>query len=105
MANVIVKPKARLDIADIAEYIGRDNPDAAARFPVAARAGFEFLGQHPGSGRLRPDLAPLVRSWNIGGAFKKYLIFYRPAVGVADTIEIIRVRHGSINLTTLLATE
>ena len=50
----------------------------------------------PEMGRLRPELAPELRSW----AMSEYVIFYRP---VKDGILIARVLHGYRDLPPLFA--
>jgi toxin ParE1/3/4 len=81
-------PQASKDLEQIADYIARDNPRAAARFIENIEQKCQFLADFPGSGTGSDDLAPQLRSFAVGN----YVIYYRP---VADRIEIIRVLHGA----------
>ena len=83
------------DLRTAAQFIQKENPDAARRFVVAAYDAFDFLALNPGLGRQRADLGfPEVRSWRIAG-FRRYLIFYRE---LPDKIQIWRVLHGARDL-------
>ncbi len=92
---------AKLDLAEQADYIRRDSPQAAIRFLESAEKAFSDLATQPGLGIPEvcdsPRLADL-RCWPIPG-FRKHLIFYfqRP-----DGIEIIRVLHGSRDIQAIL---
>ena len=90
-------PEALDDVFHYAEFIGRDNPDAAERFFVAARESFAFIGNNPliGPARKFRDIRLLgLRSWRIDG-FKNHLVFYRIK---SERVEIIRVIHGAMDL-------
>jgi plasmid stabilization system protein ParE len=51
-------------------------------------------------GRLRADLKPPgLRSWRVDG-FEKWLVFYLTG---ETAVEIIRVRHGMMNLPEIFA--
>jgi toxin ParE1/3/4 len=100
-----IRPSADADLAEIAEYIAKDNIEAAIRFLESARRSMEFLTHSPKAGaeymwstnrRLRG-----VRKWSIDG-FRQYLIFYRITT---ESIEIIRVVHGARDLPAVLADE
>ena len=83
------------DLRTAAQFIHRDNPDAARRFLAAAYDAFDFLALNPRLGRQRRDLGfPDVRSWRIPG-FRRYLVFYRE---LPDKIQIWRVLHGARDL-------
>lgn len=101
-ARIIIRPKAEADLDETAEYIGRENPEAAARFLTTAEETFKQLLATPGLGRLREYLDPRLtglRSWRIRG-FENWLVFYRPADG---GIEVVRVLHGARDLGPLFA--
>jgi toxin ParE1/3/4 len=76
---LFVQQLAEEDLAEQADYIARNNIDAALRFVEAAEAAFSQLADLPDIGRPRlfrhPALAG-VRSWPVPG-FAKHLIFYR----------------------------
>jgi toxin ParE1/3/4 len=98
MAEVRRTPRAREDVIEAAAYIGMDNMDAARRFLRAVREECAKLAEMPGMGALRGYRRRAfrkVRSWPMGGAFSKYLIFYRPIPG---GIEVLRVLHGARNV-------
>jgi len=83
------------DLRTAAQFIQKDNPDAARRFIAAAYDTFDFLALNPELGRQRADLGfPEIRSWRIAG-FSRYLIFYRE---LPDRIQIWRVLHGARDL-------
>jgi toxin ParE1/3/4 len=87
-----------------AEFIARDNLEAARRFYDVAAQAFEHLAAMPemGSPRLlrNPAVAGL-RLWRIPG-FERHLIFYRP---IQDGIEIIRVLHAARDIDAILEQE
>jgi toxin ParE1/3/4 len=92
----IVRPKAWLDIEESMTWLReRADNQIAIRFWQSAQETFAALARQPGLGRLRADLKPLgLRSWQVDG-FEKWLIFY--LTGETE-VEIIRVRHGMMNL-------
>ena len=93
-AKYTLYPAARRDLDEIADYIARDNIDAALRFYDAAHAAFEQLATMPGMGPLREYRERAfadVRSWPLT-RFENYLVFYRPVEG---GIEVLRVLHGA----------
>ena len=97
-------PRAKADLIDQFEFIGRENPDAAERFLDAAEAAFEELARMPKMGALREYLNPGLsglRMWRIHG-FKRRLIFYRPT---KDGIEVVRVLHSSRDIAAVLEDE
>lgn len=99
-ARIAKRAKAKQDLIDLAEYIARDNVDAAERFVDAAEAAFLLLSKTPGAGAtsefFTSELAG-VRVWPIRG-FEKHLIFYRQ---LADGLEIVRVIHSARDIATL----
>ena len=101
-ARILIRPKAQGDLDETADYIGRENPDAALRFLTAAEATFKQLLDTPGLGRIREYLdlrLAGLRSWRIRG-FENWLVFYRPADG---GIEVVRVLNGARDLGPLFA--
>jgi toxin ParE1/3/4 len=87
MARIVVRPQADDDLFEIAAYIARDNRTAAERLIDALESKFTLLAISPRLGRLRPELAPGLRSL----PFRNYVIFYQP---LQDGIEVVRVLHG-----------
>src|SRR6266536_3314317 len=83
------------DLQDAYVYLRQSDPAIAEAFLESAYDTFEFLAQHPGLGRWRPEFGHEgLRSWRVQG-FPRYLIFYRE---LADKIQIWRVLHGNRDL-------
>ena len=83
------------DLDEIEEYISRDNPSAARRVIERIRDACFTIADQPYMGRVRPDLAPNVRSFVVGN----YIVLYRIS---EDGVEIVRFSQGSRNLRRLL---
>jgi len=94
MPRLIVSPRARADLFDIAGYISENNPSAADRLLTRFSERFEQLAERPLLGRPRFDIRPDIRSVPID----RYVIFYRP---VRDGIEVVRVLHSARDVTRL----
>lgn len=90
----VIATAAMQDIAELAEFIRIDNPEAGVRFLANSRAIVEWLATMPRAGsplRTRlPRLAGL-RRWPITG-FPNHLIIYRAIEG---GIEVRRLFHGA----------
>ncbi len=98
----VVRPKARRDIQDIADYIAAENLEASDRFIDELYRAFELLSKMPRMGsarRFRREALKGLRLWRVP-QFDKYLIVYRP--GATSGVEIIRVLHGARNIERLL---
>ena len=78
--------RALRNLDDNAEYIARDNPDAAARIVERIATSVERLTTHPASGR--PGRVPGTRELVIAGT--PYIVPYRVR---GATVEILRVFH------------
>jgi toxin ParE1/3/4 len=87
---------ANEDLVGIALRIAEANPAAANTWLDTVEQKCRLLATIPEMGRLRPELAPELRSWVVG----EYIIFYRP---ILDGILLVRVLHGSRDLAPLLA--
>ena len=101
----VVRPKADEDLDHQSFYLAeKASPEVGHRFLIAAHETFVLLAAHPEMGwhpRLKhPDLASL-RTFRIPG-FERILVLYRPK---PDGVEILRVIHGSQNLSKLLRRE
>jgi toxin ParE1/3/4 len=70
------------------EYIGRDNPAAAARVEIAIKKAIEQLNRFPSLGR--PGRIPGTRELVVHGT--PYVIPYRVR---SETVEVLRVFHGA----------
>lgn len=81
-------PRARADIADIFDWIARDNPPAAALVIACIRERAELLAEYPKIGRETnvADLhvLPVVRY--------PYLVYHRIA---DEEIVIVHIRHSA----------
>ena len=96
------RPRARIDVIEQAIYLGDEaNDELALRFIDAVDAAVQRLAATPEIGRPRDAgnvrLAGM-RSWPVPG-FPNHLIFYRTD---EDSLEIVRVVHGSRDLVRLL---
>lgn len=84
-------PEARDDLLHLWLRIAQDNPEAADRQIARIEEAADRLAGFPELGRLRPELAPDLRSLAVGN----YVIFHR---AIPDGIEIVRVLHGAQDL-------
>jgi toxin ParE1/3/4 len=98
MTDFLIAPAARIELDEIWSYYGVElqNPDAADRIIDEIFAAFHRLGQTPGMGHFRSDLAnePL-RFWHA----RNYLIIYRSE---KRPIEIVRVLHAARDVQVIL---
>jgi toxin ParE1/3/4 len=97
--QLLFAPEAERDLDEIwFEIASKANAERADRFLAGLRRACEPLAQFPEMGRLRPELAPELRSLVHG----RYVIFYRPVAGGA---EVARVLHGARDLPAIFGTE
>lgn len=87
MPRFVVRPRARIDIDGIWDYIAEDSVAQADAFVDRMTAKFNLLAHQPELGRTRDDLMSNLRSFR----FERYIIFY---CAITDGVEIIRVLHG-----------
>lgn len=73
---------AERDLADIGNFIARDNPISAAQFVARVEEHCQLLAAHPLLRRTRDELVPGLRSLTFG----RYVIFYR---ALDDGAEIV----------------
>lgn len=71
-----------------ADFIARDNPDAASRMVTLITEAVSHLGSHPAMGRA--GRVPGTRELVVSGTL--YLIPYRVR---GQTVQILRVFHGA----------
>jgi len=91
------KPQAERDIEECFVYIGEDNLDIAVHFLVAVEDSIEQIGRNPFIGSSRKFANSQIenlRMWKVKN-FTDYQIFYTVE---EETIEIIRVLHGTRDL-------
>lgn len=80
--------KALASLDEAAEYIAKDNPEAARRLVAEAFRQTDLLADHPEIGR--PGRVPGTREFVMSGF--PYLIPYRVR---HDRVEILRVFHSA----------
>lgn len=91
---MILRPSS-VFLRDTARIALRMNqPEAGVRFLAAVDETLKQLRMHPELGRLRPEVKPGLRSWQVDG-FGKWIIFYRVEPG---GLRLVRLLHGSRNL-------
>ena len=96
-AKVGIRPQARLDIVELATYVGRDNVTAANRFLDMSEETIGFLAQSPQAGAVHTPKVkrlPGLRVFPVK-SFSNHLVFYLVR---SESIEIVRVLHGARNL-------
>src|SRR5689334_10018567 len=96
MKKFSVTDSAQTDLNGIWNYVARDNPEAADRLLAEIYDACLSLGEMPGIGRRREELARGLRSFAVGN----YVILYRP---LEEGVEIFRVLHGARNIKTLFS--
>ena len=102
MANSIgIRPRARLDVVELAAYIGKDSVTTANRFLGACEATFECLAESPQIGAIYPTKNPRLSGLRVFRVkrFPSHLAFY---VERHNAVEIVRVVHGSRDLDVVL---
>lgn len=86
--RIVWTPHARRRLEEIAAYIGRDNPEAAARTAASSRVQVRYLGMHPTMGRLGRSAG--TRELVISGT--PYIVPYL----VGDVgVQILSVQHAA----------
>jgi toxin ParE1/3/4 len=102
--RMFIRPRARLDVVELATYLGRDSATTASRFLDACDAIFKLLTDSPQIGGFYSSqnqrLAGL-RVFRVKG-FPNHLVFYLEQNG---KIEIVRVLHGARDLDVALQDE
>ena len=94
--EIVVSPAAAKDLEDIWLYIAQENPIAASRVLQKLNQRIVSLQQMPERAQPRPDVATSARCLVEGN----YLVLYEVFAG---RVEIVRVVHGSIDLSKLKA--
>jgi toxin ParE1/3/4 len=91
MRTLWVRPRARLDMLEIRNYIAADNLSAADRVASELADAIESLIEMPGKGHRRADVKdPRFRFWTV----YSYVVAYWYD---DETVTIVRVVHGSRN--------
>jgi len=82
-------PSAHAEFLDALEFIGRENPPAAARFRQHSERGLRRLERYPNSGRKLPEFPDLPHRVVI---VRPYSFFYRVR---GQTVWVVAVWHGA----------
>jgi plasmid stabilization system protein ParE len=92
--ELIVRPRAEIDLASHFLYLSEKNPQAALRFEKAIEAALKKIHADPqiGARLVHPKLEGLdIRFYRPKG-FRRYLILFRIT---SDIIYITRILHGA----------
>ncbi|SRR5579871_323802 len=87
--------QAESNLEDSREYTAQRGEAAADRLLDGILQRPRVHAQFPLMGRPREDLGPNLRSFVVS----PFVVFYRPS---ADTIEVLRVLHGSRDVDTII---
>ena len=100
----LFSPQAWQDTLAIIEYIGADNPEAAARFLPALEETCTQLVALPGMGSVRRFQRKDLQGTRIVPvtSFEHYLIFYAPA---GTSIKVLRILHAARDFPTMFKEE
>lgn len=99
-----IRPRARLDVVELATRIGKDSVLAANQFLDSSKETFAFLAEHPRIGAFYPtknERLPGLRVFRVR-KFPNHLAFYLQR---ENSIEIVRVVHGARDLDAALQDE
>lgn len=98
MSQILKRPRARADLAEIWDYIAEDSEARADAFIESIGQKLETLVDNPSIGRARDILGESIRSFPVG----RYVIFYLP---LQDGIDVVRVLHSARDLDTALGAD
>jgi toxin ParE1/3/4 len=90
VTRLTFSPRAERDLAEIGDYVARDNPVAARDLIRSLRARCAVLKTIPLSGRQRLDLGDEIRSFPLGA----YTIYYSYREA-EDRAHVVRIWHSS----------
>jgi antitoxin ParD1/3/4/toxin ParE1/3/4 len=96
MTHYVLTSAAEDDLRNILEFLVVESPSTATRVLDALQEAMRLLGERPGIGHRRTDLADeTLRFWPVFS----YLVIYRP-----DTapVQVIRILHGARDVRRLL---
>lgn len=89
--RIVRTPAAAEDLTDIWAYIAQDRERAADTLLDRFGRRLEMLADNPYAARARPELAPDLRSTQVGN----YVLYYR--VRGSDLV-LVRVRSGYLDI-------
>jgi plasmid stabilization system protein ParE len=94
--NLLYRPQFWLDLeAGVAYLAGEASPEIASRWHEEVMATVRRVENQPDLGRPRRDLTPSGIRSLIVRRYPRYLLFYS---WHDDTIEILRIKHGMMDL-------
>lgn len=91
MLRIVRSSESESDLLTLSEWIGADNPSAAARWLDEIDRTVQLLATFPNVGESVERYGPGVRRISLGA----YVILFRPIEG---DLELMRVLHGSRNI-------
>jgi plasmid stabilization system protein ParE len=99
--KLVYRPLFLADVEQCADYISTEAGEAVAvAWYAALKKALEHIQRMPEIGRVRQDLPiPEIRTLNLR-KYPNYLVFYRLE---NNCIELLRVRHGMMNLPELFS--
>ena len=95
--KIVIENKAESDMELVADYIAKDNKNAAIKMLKQFYKSFEKLAVHPNIGVKRPDFT--YKDVKFYVVKKHYLIIYTI---IGDTIHILRVLTAYQDICNLL---
>ncbi|HYV38828.1 MAG TPA: type II toxin-antitoxin system RelE/ParE family toxin [Gemmataceae bacterium] len=95
MSQPRITDQAHKDMNELWDYLAPRNLASAEKLLDDILDKARLHAQFPLMGRSRQELAANLRSFVV----RPYVIFYRP---VDDTIDVLRVLHGSRDIDTLM---
>ncbi|QDU31079.1 Plasmid stabilization system protein [Anatilimnocola aggregata] len=99
--SICIRPRARLDIVELAVFLGERNAELADRFLNACESTFQLLADSPGIGGAYPTTDQRLENLSVFrvSGFPNHVLFYyrRP-----QEIEIVRVLHGARDIDFIL---
>ena len=98
MSEPIWSAQAEADLEEIVLYLRRRNLEAAQRVHAEILDRVQRQAQFPLTGRVRDAWMPGLRSVSV----TPYVVVFRV---VADTIEVVRVLHGSRDVARIVREE
>lgn len=99
--KLVYRPIYLSDVTECADYLCAEAGDkVAADWYQALKKALEHIERVPEIGRIRNDLPEAgIRTLNLR-KYPNYLVFYRLE---KNTIEMLRIRHGMMNLPELFS--
>jgi len=95
MLPVTRSEAAERDLEAILDYLDRHSPRAAERLVSQLDEKCRLLGQFPGMGRARDELAAGLRSLVV----EQYIVFYRLT---SDAVQVVRILHGRRDIESIM---